>query len=214
MFCQFPRNTCIRKQEIHSRKNRAVSAEALLQQLLLLLLVTLPFPSFTTNTTWKARKLFNNNRDAHENSHHFTMDLGYHVSDVPPSDGPLQIRTWSLGTFLQWKQQCHNDHQGQLVPMEHPVHRQGCANDQPRRYHQVPVEFHFPGRTPGYTNSPFLWPGKAPSAAGAMRQLQQVEFFMKIPTAESNNERRRKNLSYTIYLATITYQHSWHLEIP
>ena len=99
MFCQFPRNTCIRKQEIHSRKNRAVSAEALLQQLLLLLLVTLPFPSFTTNTTWKARKLFNNNRDAHENSHHFTMDLGYHVSDVPPSDGPLQIRTWSLGTF-------------------------------------------------------------------------------------------------------------------
>ena len=195
MFCQFPRNTCIRKQEIHSRKNRAVSAEALLQQLLLLLLVTLPFPSFTTNTTWKARKLFNNNRDAHENSHHFTMDLGYHVSDVPPSDGPLQIRTWSSGTFLQWKQQCHNDHQGQLVPMEHPVHRRGCANDQPRRYHQVPVEFHFPGRTPGYTNSPFLWPGKAPSAAGAMRQLQQVEFFMKIPTAESNNERRRKNLS-------------------
>ena len=147
MFCQFPRNTCIRKQEIHSRKNRAVSAEALLQQLLLLLLVTLPFPSFTTNTTWKARKLFNNNRDAHENSHHFTMDLGYHVSDVPPSDGPLQIRTWSLGTFLQWKQQCHNDHQGQLVPMEHPVHRRGCANYQPRRYHQVPVEFHLPGRT-------------------------------------------------------------------
>ena len=148
-----------------------------------------------TNTTWKARKLFNNNRDAHENSHHFTMDLGYHVSDVPPSDGPLQIRTWSLGTFLQWKQQCHNDHQGQLVPMEHPVHRRGCANDQPRRNHQVPVEFHFPVKTPGYTNSPFLWPGKAPSAAGAMRQLQQVEFFMKIPTAESNNERRRKNLS-------------------
>ena len=75
------------------------------------------------------------------------MDLGYHVSDVPPSDGPLQIRTWSSGTFLQWKQQCHNDHQGQLVPMEHPVHRRGCANDQPRRYHQVPVEFHLPGRT-------------------------------------------------------------------
>lgn len=50
MFGQFPRYTCIRKQEIHSRKNRAVSAEALLQQLLLLLLVTLPFPSFTTNT--------------------------------------------------------------------------------------------------------------------------------------------------------------------
>ena len=103
MFGQFPRYTCIRKQEIHSRKNRAVSAEALLQQLLLLLLVTLPFPSFTTNTTWKARKLFNNNRDAHENSHHFTMDLGYHVSEVPPSDGPLQIRTWSSGTFFTMK---------------------------------------------------------------------------------------------------------------
>ena len=97
--------------------------------------------------------------------------------------------------FLQWKQQCHNEHQGQLVPMEHPVHRQGCANDQPRRYHQVPVEFHFSGRTPGYMTSPFLWPGKAPSAAGAMRQLQQVEFFMKIPTAECNTERRRKKLS-------------------
>ena len=60
------------------------------------------------------------------------------------SDVPLQIRTWSLGTFFQRKQQCHNDHQGQL---EHPVHRRGCANDQPRRYHQVPVEFHLPGRT-------------------------------------------------------------------
>ena len=37
----------------------------------------------------------------------------------------------------------------------------------------------------------FWWPGKAPSAAGEMRQLQRVEFFMKI----TNNERRRKNLS-------------------
>ena len=117
------------------------------------------------------------------------MDLGYHVSDVPTSDGPLQIRTCSSGTHLQWKQQCHNDHQGQLVPMEHPVHRQGCANDQPRRYHQVPVEFHFSGRTPGYMTSPFLWPGKAPSAAEAIRHLQQVEFFMKICRAKCNNEK-------------------------
>ena len=34
MFGQFPRYTCIRKQEIHSRKNLAGIAEALLQQLL------------------------------------------------------------------------------------------------------------------------------------------------------------------------------------
>ena len=192
MFGQFPRYTCIRKQEIHSRKNRAVSAEALLQQLLLLLLVTLPFPSFTTNTTWKARKLFNNNRDAHENSHHFTMNLGYHVSDVPPSDGPLQdlvIRyifynennnvtlttraSWYLWSILSI------DEDAQTISLDATIRFQWNSTSLER--HQ------------GIRN--FLWPGKAPSAAGAMCQLQQVEFFTKIPTAESNNERRRKNLS-------------------
>ena len=62
----------------------------MLVQLLLLLLVTLPLPSFATNTTSKERVLLN--RDAHGGSTLFKLDPGYQVAQVPPSDGPLPIR--------------------------------------------------------------------------------------------------------------------------
>ena len=62
----------------------------MLVQLLLLLLATLPLPSFATNTTSKGRGLLN--RDAQGGSPLFMRDPGYHVAEVPPSDGPLQIR--------------------------------------------------------------------------------------------------------------------------
>ena len=59
-------------------------------QLLFLLLATLPLPSFSTNTTSKGRGFLN--RDAQGGSPLFMRDPGYRVYEVPPSDGPLQIR--------------------------------------------------------------------------------------------------------------------------
>ena len=104
-------------------------------QLLLLLLVTLPLPSFASNTTSKGKGLLN--RDAQEGSHLFRLDPGYNVADVPPSDGPLQIR-YDIDDYNQ--DDAHDDDQGQLEPEEHPRDRRGCANNQPRRHHQIPVD--------------------------------------------------------------------------
>ena len=74
------------KREIHSRKNLVGSccAESILLQLLLLLLVTIPFPSFTSNTTCKVRGLFkffyNGNINVH-NKHQDQLELKEHAVD-------------------------------------------------------------------------------------------------------------------------------------
>ena len=112
------------------------STETMLVQLLLLLLVTLPLPSFASNTTSKGKGLLLN-RDAQEGSHLFRLDPGYNVAVVPPSDGPLQIR-YEIDDYNQ--DDAHDDDQGQLEPEEHPGDRRGCANNQPRCHHQVPMD--------------------------------------------------------------------------
>ena len=85
------------KKYSHIRKPKSIRERILLpvgstetMQLLLLLLVTLPLPSLASNTTSKRRGLLN--RDVQGGSHLFRLDPGYNVADVPPSDGPLQIR--------------------------------------------------------------------------------------------------------------------------
>ena len=87
---------CKSKKYSHVRKHKlrillpVGSAETMVVQLLFLLLATLPLPSFATNTTSKGRGFLN--RDAQGGSPLFMRDPGYHVAEVPPSDGPLQIR--------------------------------------------------------------------------------------------------------------------------
>ena len=75
--------------------------------------------------------------------------------------------------------------------LKHAVDRRGWANIQFWRYHQVPVEGYIICKT-----SPFCdqVESRQPQEQYAT-YLQQVELFMKIPTAECNTERRRKKLS-------------------
>ena len=100
----------------------------MLMQLLLLLLVTLPLPSFATNTTSKGRGFLN--RDAQGGSPLFMRDPGYRVYEVPPSDGPLQIR-YDNDDYNDEDDVHYDLLQGQLEPEEHPGDRRGCANNQP-----------------------------------------------------------------------------------
>ena len=136
--------SCQPKKYSHIREHKSIqesilllvgSTETMPVQLLLLLLVTLPLPSFASITTSKGKGLLN--RDAQEGSHLFRLDPGYNVAVVPPSDGPLQIR-YDIDDYNQ--DDAHDDDQGQLEPEEHPGDRRGCANNQPRRHHQVPVD--------------------------------------------------------------------------
>ena len=97
-----------------------------------------------------------------------------------------------LKKFYNGNINVHNNRQDQLELKEHAVDRRGWANIQFWRYHQVPVE-------EGILYAKLhLFCDQVESRQPQEQYatyLQQVELFMKIPTAECNNERRRKNLS-------------------
>ena len=85
----------------------------------------------------------------------------------PPSPSTQPAR-WGvcLNFFYNGNINVHNNHQDQLELKEHAVDRRGWANIQFWRYHQVPVEGYIICKT-----SPFLWPGRESSAAGAVRYI-------------------------------------------